>query len=150
MLIYLQGLGHNLKAKIIFCSRQYCKVPKHPHYPCFSKRVTKEPVEIELSSIRYLERLSLVNFGNKEGIRILASSINFAENLLQKDTTGIQPLSTVLENRTISLREDIITEGNNRHGVMSNAKVSEEEYFVAPPGNIPLEPHESLQKNLKQ
>lgn len=30
-------------------------------------------------------------------------------------------------------------EGNCRNEILSNAKVTEENYFVAPPGNIPLE-----------
>jgi aspartyl-tRNA(Asn)/glutamyl-tRNA(Gln) amidotransferase subunit C len=37
-----------------------------------------------------------------------------------------------------SLREDCVTEGNIREEILSNATVMEEEYFFAPPGNIPL------------
>jgi Glu-tRNAGln amidotransferase C subunit. len=39
----------------------------------------------------------------------------------------------------VYLREDQVTDGNCRTEVMANAAVTEEEYFVAPPGNIPLE-----------
>jgi aspartyl-tRNA(Asn)/glutamyl-tRNA(Gln) amidotransferase subunit C len=42
--------------------------------------------------------------------------------------------------RTLALRDDVVKEGNNKIMVLKNAKVTEEEYFVAPPGNIPMEP----------
>jgi aspartyl-tRNA(Asn)/glutamyl-tRNA(Gln) amidotransferase subunit C len=46
--------------------------------------------------------------------------------------------------RTLYLRDDIVTVGNCRKEVMSNAAVTEEEYFVAPQDNIPLIPRDSL------
>lgn len=42
------------------------------------------------------------------------------------------------------MRDDEVTEGNCRDDVLKNASVTEEEYFVAPPGNIPLEPRKDL------
>lgn len=63
---------------------------------------------------------------------------------------------TVLENEKQKLREDIPFTKNTQEDILSNAAVTEEGYFVAPPGNIPLdsetfnEPHESKdQKNKK-
>jgi Asp-tRNAAsn/Glu-tRNAGln amidotransferase C subunit len=40
--------------------------------------------------------------------------------------------------RTLYLRDDIVTDGNCRKAILANAAVTEEEYFVAPQGNIPL------------
>jgi hypothetical protein len=40
--------------------------------------------------------------------------------------------------RTLYLRLDEVTDGGCRKEVMANAAVTEDEYFVAPPGNIPL------------
>ena len=45
---------------------------------------------------------------------------------------------TPLENESLRLREDVVTDGNRRREVLANAAVVEEDYFVAPPGNIPL------------
>jgi aspartyl-tRNA(Asn)/glutamyl-tRNA(Gln) amidotransferase subunit C len=36
------------------------------------------------------------------------------------------------------VREDCVTDGNIREDILANASVTEEEYFLAPPGNIPL------------
>jgi aspartyl/glutamyl-tRNA(Asn/Gln) amidotransferase C subunit len=69
----------------------------------------------------------------------LQDSIDFANQIINIDTEGVEPLYTVLENTNLELREDAVTEGNIRDDILRNAKVTEEEYFVAPPGNIPLE-----------
>lgn len=42
-------------------------------------------------------------------------------------------------NRSLYLREDK-PEPTSRKDVLMNASITEEDYFVAPPGNIPLEP----------
>lgn len=39
----------------------------------------------------------------------------------------------------LRVREDQVTEGNCKEDILKNASVTEEDYFVAPPGNIPLE-----------
>lgn len=46
---------------------------------------------------------------------------------------------TPLEDQSLTLREDKVTDGNIQEDVLKNAVLTEEEYFVAPPGNIPLE-----------
>lgn len=42
------------------------------------------------------------------------------------------------------LREDTITEGYIKADILSNAVKIEEDYLVAPPGNIPIEDREDL------
>lgn len=37
------------------------------------------------------------------------------------------------------LRDDIVTDGNIRDEIFLNVSRTEEEYIVAPPGNIPIE-----------
>ena len=49
---------------------------------------------------------------------------------------------TLLEDETLRLREDIVTEGDCREEILANAAKVEEDYFVAPPGNIPLKVEE--------
>lgn len=74
----------------------------------------------------------------REAVEQLCDSIAFASKILTIDTTNVKPLYTVLENQILELREDKVTDGNIRTDILRNAKVIEEEYFVAPPGNIPL------------
>ena len=44
--------------------------------------------------------------------------------------------STLFSFSSVYLREDAITDGNCRDEVMKNAKKTEEEYYVAPPGRF--------------
>lgn len=82
----------------------------------------------------------------REAVQTLEDSIEFASKILHIDTTDIEPLYTVLEDQNLYLRPDIVTDGNCRNDILSNARITEEEYFVAPPGNIPLEQTESEEK----
>jgi len=49
--------------------------------------------------INHLERLALVEFGNKQGIERLATAIQFADTLLHVDTSDVEPMTSVLEDR---------------------------------------------------
>lgn len=120
------------------------KVPKEPFVPVIDGTKLRLPTKIDNETIAHLERLSLVDFGNEKGIEILEAAIEFADQLSAVDTTGVEPMFTVLENRAIEYRQDAVSEGNCREDIMSNAVLTEEDYFVAPPGNIPLEPKELL------
>ena len=42
--------------------------------------------------------------------------------------------------RDLFLEADQVTDGNILEDILKNAALTEEDYFVAPPGNIPLEP----------
>ena len=69
----------------------------------------------------------------------MEDAIAFAEPIQDLDTTGVGPMYTVLENECLTLRNDEISnELPSREEILSNAVLTEEDYFVAPPGNIPL------------
>lgn len=76
---------------------------------------------------------------DREAIATLQDSIEFASQILSINTDNIEPLFTVLEAYPLRLRADIVNDGNIQTDILKNAKLTEEEYFIAPPGNIPLE-----------
>ncbi|XP_053691123.1 glutamyl-tRNA(Gln) amidotransferase subunit C, mitochondrial [Sabethes cyaneus] len=115
------------------------KVPQKPHVSPLTGGVVPQRVEIDEATVQLLERLSLVDLDSKEAHKILEDSIEFASQILAIDTEGVEPLYTVLEDQKLYLREDLVTDGNIQQDVLKNARITEEEYFVAPPGNIPLE-----------
>ena len=51
---------------------------------------------------------------------------------------GVEPLYSTLESETLPVRDDLGLPPENRSQLMSNAALTEEDYFVAPPGNMPL------------
>lgn len=40
--------------------------------------------------------------------------------------------------RNLKLRDDVVNDGNCLNDILKNAALVEESYFIAPPGNIPI------------
>lgn len=120
---------------------KFTQFVRHQNSSALEKPSSKEPeIKISRETIAKLERLSLVDFGNEAGIKRLEAAIKFAEQLRSlKIDDSIKPMYCVLENENLRLRHDKVTDGNYRKKILENAVLTEEEYFVAPPGNIPLE-----------
>ncbi|XP_075232271.1 glutamyl-tRNA(Gln) amidotransferase subunit C, mitochondrial [Lycorma delicatula] len=124
---------------------------------------TKCKTIIDKYTVTHLEKLSLVDFGDEKGIKILEDAVEFADQLAAVNTDGVEPLITVLEGSELRLREDIVTDGKCCSKILSNAAITEDDYFIAPPGNIPVTPkkydsdllkgsneNENIGKTLKQ
>ena len=137
----------NIKTEVsraVISSRACC----HPAIPVsvtrsnykLREKSDRAPV-IDPATIEHLERISLVDFANVAGVRRLEEAVKLAEIVTRVDTTGVQPLYTVLEEETLRLRDDVVELPNNRRELMAMASLSEEDYFVAPQGNVPLSYH---------
>ncbi|XP_038007951.1 glutamyl-tRNA(Gln) amidotransferase subunit C, mitochondrial isoform X2 [Motacilla alba alba] len=94
--------------------------------------------KVSVEVLDHLEHLALVDFRDSEGVERLQKAIQFADQLHEVNTDGVEPMDSVLEDRCLYLREDDVTEGNCTKELLENAREKVEEYFVAPPGNIPL------------
>ncbi|KAF2357648.1 Glu-tRNAGln amidotransferase C subunit [Trinorchestia longiramus] len=107
-----------------------------PHQPA------TEPVTLHL--VRLLEKLSLVDVANAEGVRSLNYTISMADRLRSVDTTGITPLVSLLEDRSLKLGEDrteVQEESDRkRDSILACASDTLEEFYVVSPGNISYEP----------
>ncbi|XP_057230192.1 glutamyl-tRNA(Gln) amidotransferase subunit C, mitochondrial isoform X2 [Malurus melanocephalus] len=99
---------------------------------------TLPPQKVSVEVLDHLEHLALVDFRDSEGVERLQKAIQFADQLHEVNTDGVEPMDSVLEDRCLYLREDDVTEGNCTKELLENAREKVEEYFVAPPGNIPL------------
>lgn len=75
------------------------KIPKDPVSISIDSSKLPEPTKIDQEIVNQLERLSLVDFGNAHGIKILEDAIRFADQIHLINTNNIQPLFTVLENQ---------------------------------------------------
>jgi aspartyl-tRNA(Asn)/glutamyl-tRNA(Gln) amidotransferase subunit C len=118
-------------------------IPKTPVASKFMTVVSPDETVIDSTTIDHLERISLVDFANVRGIERLEEAIRLAEVIKTVDTTGVEPMYSIMEDQTLVTRKDIPEPPNCRKQLMDTASVTEEDYFVAPQGNIPL----SLQKN---
>lgn len=114
------------------------KIPEQPQWIEIDPTLLPAVPEISNEMLNHLERLSLVEFNNKVGVERLRKAIEYANRLSAVDTEGVVPMYSVLEDRELLLRDDIVTEGGCKAEILQNASKLEEDYFVAPPGNIPL------------
>ncbi|XP_029916530.1 glutamyl-tRNA(Gln) amidotransferase subunit C, mitochondrial [Myripristis murdjan] len=130
----------------------------HTHNPKVPKAATWEPVledqlpppaKIPADLVDKLERLALVDFRTKQGLVCLERAIRFADQLHVVDTDGVEPMDSVLEDRVLYLRDDAVVEGDCAEELLQLPKSTVEEYFVAPPGNIPLPKREERTAMLK-
>ncbi|MDY0028754.1 MAG: Asp-tRNA(Asn)/Glu-tRNA(Gln) amidotransferase subunit GatC [Pseudobdellovibrionaceae bacterium] len=59
----------------------------------------------------------------------LQNILSWAEQLQEVDTTGVEPLANVSE-ITLSLRPDIVNDGNIQQDILANAPETVEGFFV--------------------
>nr|XP_022345178.1 glutamyl-tRNA(Gln) amidotransferase subunit C, mitochondrial-like [Crassostrea virginica] len=118
------------------------KVPEKPTWtPIDRSKLPQEP-RIDKEVVELLERLSLVEFNNQEGVDRLTKAVHSANLLHAVNTDNVQPMDSVLEDRVLYLRDDSVTDGNCLSDIMKNATKTLEDYYIAPPGNIPLKQKE--------
>ncbi|XP_061585977.1 glutamyl-tRNA(Gln) amidotransferase subunit C, mitochondrial [Cololabis saira] len=137
-----------LNAPRLFSSH-HPKVPQVPTWSPASEDQLPEAAHIPADLVDKLERLALVDFRTKQGLACLEKAIRFADQLHVIDTSGVEPMDSVLEDRALYLRDDKVTEGDCAEELLQLSKQTVEEYFVAPPGNIPLPKREERTAMLK-
>lgn len=94
---------------------------------------------------RYIHVIQANSFfppDSREALKVLEESIEFASKILSIDTTDVEPLYHVHTEQYLELRDDVELEGNIAEQLLENAPLTEEEYFVSPPGNVELEAEE--------
>ncbi|CAJ0587645.1 unnamed protein product, partial [Mesorhabditis spiculigera] len=97
--------------------------------------------------ITHLERLSLLRFSDEEAVANLREAVRTANRLKHVNVDGVEPMYRVHEDQECPLREDNEASALSREEALSNAAKTFEDYFVTPPGNLPLAAKEDL--NLK-
>ncbi|KAM9393084.1 glutamyl-tRNA(Gln) amidotransferase subunit C, mitochondrial [Pholidichthys leucotaenia] len=143
-------LKHDTSLKRLFSSRPHnSKVPQFATWEPVPEDQLPPPTQIPADLVDKLERLALVDFRTKQGIACLEKAIRFADQLHVVDTSGVEPMDSVLEGRSLHLRDDAVTEGGCSENLLHLSKNTVEEYFVAPPGNIPLPKREDRAAMLK-
>lgn len=61
--------------------------------------LTSQCTQIPADLVDKLERLALVDFRTKQGLECLEKAIRFADQLHVVDTSGVEPMDSVLEGR---------------------------------------------------
>nr|XP_023689165.1 glutamyl-tRNA(Gln) amidotransferase subunit C, mitochondrial [Paramormyrops kingsleyae] len=125
------------------------KVPQTPTWECVREDQLPLPTKVPPDLVDKLERLALLDFRNQDGVDCLEKAIRFADQLHVVNTDGVEPMASVLEDRTLYLRDDRIEEGDCAEQLLGLARNTLEGYYVAPPGNIPLPERDEREVLLK-
>ncbi|XP_056275453.1 glutamyl-tRNA(Gln) amidotransferase subunit C, mitochondrial [Pseudoliparis swirei] len=114
------------------------KVPQVATWELIPEDQLPPPARLPAALLEQLERLALVEFPPQQGLACLEEAIRFADQLHVVDTSGVEPMDSVLEDRALPLRADVVVDAGCAEELLQLSKNTVEEYFVAPPGNIPL------------
>ncbi|KAI3372088.1 hypothetical protein L3Q82_006941 [Scortum barcoo] len=117
------------------CEPHNHKVPKAPTWEPVPEDQLPQPAHVPADLVDKLERLALVDFRTKQGLDCLKKAIRFADQLHVVDTSGVEPMDSVLEDRALNLRADAVTDGDCAEELLQLSKNTVEEYFVAPPAD---------------
>jgi aspartyl-tRNA(Asn)/glutamyl-tRNA(Gln) amidotransferase subunit C len=89
----------------------------------------------DVSRIAQLARLALREDESAAMLDQLNGFFEIVERMRAVDTTGVEPLYTPLsaiEDVTLRLREDVVSEPNNREANMANAPAQDAGLFLVP------------------
>ncbi|KAK6046682.1 hypothetical protein COOONC_15813 [Cooperia oncophora] len=90
--------------------------------------------------INLLESLSLLRFDDEQAVALLGTVVKKAKQLQHVDVEGTSTMFTVWEQLECPVNDDV--------PICTNAARVQDDYFVSPPGNIPLTEASDLDLNL--
>ncbi|PIC42932.1 hypothetical protein B9Z55_009846 [Caenorhabditis nigoni] len=123
-------------------------VPDEPYNSKIDDSLLSKMPSIDSKLIANLERLSLVRFDSEQAVANLRNAIKVAKRLELVDTEGLEPMYTVWEDQECPTFDDIEEEPLPIEEVFRNAPVRFDDFFVTPPGNVPLESNERFDLNV--
>ena len=91
-------------------------------------------MSVSPEQVRHIAKLARIAMSDDELERLgpeLNAIIGWVEQLAEVDTTGVEPLATVVDQK-LRLREDAVTEGDQRDDVLANAPKAEHGFFAVP------------------
>ena len=91
-------------------------------------------MSVSPEQVRHIAKLARIAMSDDELERLgpeLNAIIGWVEQLAEVDTTGVEPLATVVDQK-LRLREDQVTDGDCRDAVLANAPDAQHGFFAVP------------------
>ena len=89
---------------------------------------------LDPATVRRIATLARIRMDNAE-VETMVGELNgilgWIEQLGEVDTSAVEPMTAVIPN-TLRLREDVVTEGQQRDAVLQNAPQGEHGFFTVP------------------
>ncbi len=89
---------------------------------------------VDQNTVRKVASLARIAITDAEAERLtpeLNNILGWVEQLGEVDTSSVEPMTAVIPN-TLRLREDVVTEGDQRDAVLANAPQGEHGFFTVP------------------
>ena len=91
-------------------------------------------MSVSIEQVRHIAGLARIAMSDEELARLepeLNNILDWIEQLSEVDTEGVEPLATVIDQQ-MRLREDEVTEGDQRDEILANAPRAEHGFFAVP------------------
>jgi aspartyl-tRNA(Asn)/glutamyl-tRNA(Gln) amidotransferase subunit C len=91
-------------------------------------------MSVDTTTVKKVASLARIAISDAEAERIapeLNNILGWIEQLGEVDTSSVEPMTAVIPN-VLRLREDVVTEGNQRDAVLQNAPQGEHGFFTVP------------------
>ena len=91
-------------------------------------------MSVTAETVRHVAKLARIAMSDAE-IDALVPELNnilgWVDQLAEVDTDGVEPLTAVIDLK-LRLRDDVVTDGNNRDKVLANAPDAQHGFFAVP------------------
>jgi aspartyl-tRNA(Asn)/glutamyl-tRNA(Gln) amidotransferase subunit C len=91
-------------------------------------------MSVDVSTVKRVARLARLAVTEEEAGRMageLNGILGFVEQLSEVDVSGVEAMTSVIP-MTMRMREDVVTDGNIAERIVSNAPMSEQNFFEVP------------------
>ncbi len=91
-------------------------------------------MSVDIGTVKRVARLARIEVSDEEAERMtgeLNGILHFVEQLDEVDISGVEPLTSVVE-QTMKKRKDEVTDGNRAADIVANAPMSEDHFFMVP------------------
>lgn len=91
-------------------------------------------MSVDTATVKKVASLARIAISDADAERLapeLNNILGWIEQLGEVDTSNVDPMTAVIPN-TLRLREDVVTEGQQRDAVLQNAPQGEHGFFTVP------------------
>ncbi|MFZ5746681.1 MAG: Asp-tRNA(Asn)/Glu-tRNA(Gln) amidotransferase subunit GatC [Pseudomonadota bacterium] len=91
-------------------------------------------MSVDANTVRKVASLARIAISDADAERLapeLNNIMGWIEQLGEVDTASVEPMTAVIPNQ-LRLREDVVTEGDQRAAVLANAPQGEHGFFTVP------------------
>lgn len=91
-------------------------------------------MQVDEATVRRIARLARIKISDDEAkglVGELSGILNWVEQLDEVDTSAVEPMTRVVA-QAMTMREDVVTDGEKADAVTANAPLTEDHFFVVP------------------